>query len=276
MQPTLNLGFMILPSMGVSILCGTLLGFLLLFLLRKKTTILGEHTLDGLIWAILLGFAGMKILYWIVSPVPLPKTWSDFWSVISEGMVFYGGLIGGLLGVFICAKRKNESFFDYMDYFAPAFCLAHAGGRIGCLLAGCCYGIKWQGALAVHLNGADRLPVQPMEAIFLVLLSGFLTLLFIRRRRRGLVAGAYLTLYSVWRFIIEFFRGDPERGFLGKLSTSQWISIVTLAGGILLIVLSRKWIITRTPVNETKAEETLASETETEGNATDAAEPSAQ
>jgi phosphatidylglycerol:prolipoprotein diacylglycerol transferase len=258
MHPFIKLGSLVIPSMGVSILCGTILAFVLLFLLRKRTLIKPEHTLDGLIWAILLGFLGMKILYWVVTPMEFPKTWADLWAVISTGMVFYGGLIGGILGVFFCAKRNKESFFEFADYFAPAFCLAHAGGRVGCLLAGCCYGMEWHGALAIHLEGADRLPVQPMEAIFLVLLSGFLTLLFIKRKHRGVVAGAYLTLYSIWRFIIEFFRGDSVRGFLGSLSTSQWISIATFIAGVLLLIWSRRWKLDRL---ETKI---ISTEDETE------------
>ncbi|MCL2671943.1 MAG: prolipoprotein diacylglyceryl transferase [Clostridiales bacterium] len=251
MHPTFDLGFLQLPAMGACILCGTVLTFLLLFLLRKKTTLKPEQTLDGMIWAILLGFAGMKILYWIVSPPAWPTNFSEVLSLLAEGMVFYGGLIGGLLGILICAWRKKVHFFEYTDYFAPAFCLAHAGGRIGCLLAGCCYGmelsplhplsIRYPDLPVSEISGTWRLAVPVMEAVFLVLLAVVLSLLLMRRKKRGFVVGMYLLLYSVWRFVIEAFRGDVERGFLGALSTSQWISLAMFAGAIVLIILSRRW-----------------------------------
>ena len=229
-----------LPSMGFSILCGTIAAFALLWFLRKKTPIAPQHILDGLIWTICLGFVGMKLLFWIVTPPAFPKTWADVLSLLSEGMVFYGGLIGGVLGVFICARARKIPFADYGDLFAPAFCLAHAGGRVGCFLAGCCYGMEYEGACAVHLNGVSRLPVQLMEAGFLVLLSAGLVWLFLRFKRRGLVTGVYMIAYAVWRFIIEFFRADAVRGFVGALSTSQFISIFILLVGLVFVLYSIK------------------------------------
>lgn len=251
MHPTIDFGLFQLPAMGISILCGTVLAFLLLFLLRKKTRLSTDQSLDGLIWAILLGFVGMKALYWIVTPVELPTNLREVLDFLATGMVFYGGLIGGILGILICSLRKKVNPFEYADYFAPAFCLAHAGGRIGCLLAGCCYGMVVDSAHPFGIVyptdanilpiGASRLAVPVMEAAFLVLLAAVLSVLFIHRKRRGFVTGIYLLLYSVWRFIIEFFRDDIERGFVGALSTSQWISIATFAAAIVLIVLSFRW-----------------------------------
>jgi len=122
---------------------------------------------------------------------------------------------------------------------APCFCLAHAGGRIGCLMAGCCYGMEYTGPCAVVLDGVSRLPTQPMEAIFLVILSGILTAIFLKKTNRGTVTGWYMTLYAVWRFVIEFFR-DDFRGNVGTLSTSQFISLFIFALGIFLLVRSRR------------------------------------
>ena len=95
----------------------------------------------------------------------------------------------------LCRKRK-KNFFSFSDLILPCFCIAHAGGRIGCLLVGCCYGVAkgelclagshtYQGTFAVtYANGIQRLPVPLMEAIFLVLLSAVLLLILPRKDYR--------------------------------------------------------------------------------------------
>ena len=91
--------------------------------------------------------------------------------------------------------------------------------------------------------------VHCVEAIFLVILSGVLVAIFLKKPRRGTVTGWYMTLYAVWRFIIEFFRADP-RGSVGPLSTSQFISLFILAFGIYLLVRSRKEVNDFEPAEE--------------------------
>ncbi len=78
-----------------------------------------------------------------------------------------------------------------------------------------------------------------MEALFLVILSGILTAIFLKKPNRGTVTGWYMTLYAVWRFVIEFFR-DDFRGNVGTLSTSQFISLFIFVLGIFLLVRSRR------------------------------------
>jgi len=239
MHPFINVfGWFEIPAMGFSILCGTLVAFALIWFLHKKSPIAPQFILDGLIWTILLGFVGMKILYWIVTPPAWPTNWAEWRDLLTTGMVFYGGLAGGILGIFIVARVRKVPFLDYGDLFAPAFCLAHAGGRVGCFLAGCCYGMEYHGLCAAELHGVSRLPVQLMEAGFLVLLSGALVWLFLRAKRRGLVTAVYMLAYAVWRFVIEYFRADAERGFVGALSTSQFISIFILLAGLGLMYYS--------------------------------------
>jgi len=233
MHPFLNFFSLFqLPAMGFCILCGTIAAFVLIWFLHKKSPIAPAHILDGLIWAIFSGFVGMKVLYWIVTPTQFPTTWAALFEVISTGMVFYGGLIGGVLGVLICCRVRKVKFVDYGDLFLPAFCLAHAGGRIGCLLAGCCYGVEYHGFCAVELEGVSRLPIPLMESLFLLLLAGALVWLFLHVKRRGLVTAVYMLGYALWRFVIEYFRGDAERGFVGALSTSQFISVFILLVGL--------------------------------------------
>ena len=243
------------PSMGVCILVGAVLAVLLSWLLRRYSSLdwNGEFV-DSVIWAVLLGFVGMKILYWIVTPDVFLESIKkgEILSLITTGMVFYGGLIGGILGVFICSRRKKKNFFEFTDLFAPCFCVAHAFGRIGCLLVGCCAGVEpgesvlfgaatYNGACAfTYANGHQHLPVPLMEAIFLILLCVVLIVILKKAKHLGTVTGWYLVLYAIWRFVIESFRGDAERGIYGLFSTSQWISFAILIAGVVILVTAKK------------------------------------
>ena len=247
------------PAMGACVLVGTILAVFLSWLLRKKSALdwNGEFV-DAIIAAVLLGFVGMKILYWIVTPDVFKTAFQNgvfqgILSLLMEGMVFYGGLIGGILGIALTARKKKKNFFEFTDLMAPCFCVAHAFGRIGCLLVGCCYGLEtgemsqfglctYNGACAVkYLDGAMRLPVPLMETIFLLVLCAVLVLIYRKEKRLGTTTGWYLILYAVWRFVIEMFRGDAARGKFGPLYTSQWISFVILLAGVLILVLARRW-----------------------------------
>ena len=240
MHPFIHIGSLSLPMYGLCTMVGTVFALRAVFKLRKKGSPLSEdNLLDALIWAILLGFLCAKILYFIVEPPQTPHSWRELWDLITAGLVFYGGLLGGLLGLFLVSRKTKKNMITFTDLMAPCFCLAHAGGRVGCLMAGCCYGMEYSGPCAVVLDGVSRLPTQIMEAIFLVILSAVLIVIFLKKPRRGVVTGLYMTIYAVWRFVIEFFRAD-YRGNVGPLSTSQFISLFILAFGVYLLVKSRQ------------------------------------
>ena len=239
------------PAMGVCILVGAILAVFLSWLLRKQSSLdWNGDFVDSILWGVLLGFVGMKILYWIVTPNEFLDAirHGRILELLTTGMVFYGGLLGGILGIFICSRKKKRSFFEFTDLFAPCFCVAHAFGRIGCLLVGCCAGVQpgetvlfgaatYDGTCALtYANGTKHLPVPLMEAIFLLVLCAVLILILMRAKKLGTVTGWYLVLYAIWRFVIESFRGDAERGIYGLFSTSQWISFAILVAGIVILV----------------------------------------
>ena len=250
-----HIGSFGVPAMGLCILVGAILAVFLSWLLRKQSSLdWNGDTVDAIIWAVLLGFVGMKILYWIVTPNEFLSAIKEgrILSLLTEGMVFYGGLIGGIAGIFIVSRKKKHNFFEFTDLMAPCFCVAHAFGRIGCLLVGCCAGEEpgepvlfgaatYNGACAVtYADGHQHLPVPLMEAIFLVLLCVVLILILKKEKKLGTVTGWYLVLYAIWRFVIESFRGDAERGIFGPFSTSQWISFAILIAGVVILVTAKK------------------------------------
>lgn len=177
---------------------------------------------------------------WMAEDFPGAISW------LAGGLVFYGGLIGALLGLLIYSKQFKVSLSYIFDYVVPFFPFIHAFGRVGCFLAGCCYGMEYHGFLAVQfpenpivpeLNEVPRLPIQLIEAAANLII--FAVLLYLRKKKKtspyGLI-GIYLIAYGVLRFTLEFFRGDAVRGFVLGLSTSQLISILVIPFGIFLLV----------------------------------------
>lgn len=161
------------------------------------------------------------------------------------GLVFYGGLFGSILGTYCYCRQFKVDFMPYLNVFAPLLPFIHGFGRIGCFLAGCCYGIEYHGfckiqfpynELVSELSEVPRFPVQLLEASlnFLVCLI-LLYLLKKKNMKQGQLMGIYLLYYAVARYLLEFLRGDQIRGTVGIFSTSQFISILLLPIAVLLI-----------------------------------------
>lgn len=165
-------------------------------------------------------------------------------KVIFGGSVFYGGLLGILLAVLIYTRKKHLSA-RYLDIVAIGVPLFHTFGRVGCFLGGCCYGVECSFGFVYHYspipyaNGVRRFPVQLLEAGFNLCLCLTLYLLFRKEKYKGHLLSVYLFAYPTFRFLDEFLRGDVHRGIWWGLSTSQWISLLLIAGNALWLLCSR-------------------------------------
>ncbi len=173
------------------------------------------------------------------------KSLGRFEISVSTGATFYGGLIGGVLvflalyfgvGYFKYEDRSHvKVFFGIADSAVPGIVIAHSLGRIGCLFAGCCHGeltSAWYGIeMYGNMGHGKYVPTQLFEAIFLLCLFGFLLIRSLDRRTFCLPI--YLCVYAVWRFCIEFWRGD-YRGdtFVDALSPSQLIACILFLVGV--------------------------------------------
>lgn len=151
---------------------------------------------------------------------------------LTNGFVVYGGIIGGVLLGFIYCKKNNLDFLKYFDLAVPSVALAQGFGRIGCFFAGCCYGKVTSGPFAIVYhdslsapNGVRLIPTQLMFSGLNFLHFFILIILAKRIKTDGQVSALYIIFYSVGRFIMEYFRGDLDRGNVGLLSTSQFISV---------------------------------------------------
>lgn len=217
----------------------------------KKRGLSDDLTLSMILWALIFGWGCSKLLYIITD-------WETFLrsprSVLGgEGFVVYGGIIGGVLGVWLCAKKNSASFPAYADVVLPTVSLAQAFGRVGCFLAGCCYGKACESPISVVFppesfapSGIPLLPAQLISAAADVLLT--LALLYTDKHssKSGKLMPVYLILYSAGRFLIEYIRDDP-RGSVGIFSTSQFIAIP-------LFLLGSVWYLTAYRNSRQKAE----------------------
>lgn len=184
---------------------------------------------------ILYGLTNFPLIIQLVQDLSQIPSWSALLNrliVIFGGSVFYGGLIGGIFAAWRYARRSRLDIARYSDAAAPAIPLFHAIGRVGCFLSGCCYGVAWEHgctyrfSAAPEANFVPRFPVQLVEACLNFLLFLLLFRLSERGRLRGRLLQLYLLIYPVYRFLLEFLRGDEYRGFLFGLSTSQILSII--------------------------------------------------
>ncbi len=233
---------------GLMIAVSVITGYLLSEYRAKKKNLDYENIFTLAIWCLAGGVLGSKLLFFITvwkDVIENPKILLDF----QNGFVVYGGIIGGILGGFGYCRYKKWNFMEYFDLVMPQIALAQGIGRIGCFLAGCCYGRETESGIGIVFhesnyapNGVKLVPTQLFSAAFDIGLFAALLLVDKKKKAHGQVAGAYLALYSIGRFIIEFYRGDLDRGQIGSLSTSQFIAIFLGAAGIALFFMAgKKW-----------------------------------
>lgn len=230
---------------GIMIAIGVLVCFVVLFLYSKKIGI-NEKFVDFIFYdgvaAIVLGFLAATLFQAFYNYREHPELGFRFGS----GMTFMGGLIGGavvFLGLyFLFRKRLPGRLIDILSVLPCCITVAHGFGRIGCFFAGCCYGKETDSFLGVKFPNLPN-PVHPTqlyEAAFLFILFGVLSYLLLKKHFRYNLS-VYLAAYAIFRFAIEFVRGD-DRGayfFGGLLSPSQFWSIIMLVLSVGVYFLTR-------------------------------------
>jgi phosphatidylglycerol:prolipoprotein diacylglycerol transferase len=252
MHPILfRIGDFVVGTYGVAIVVGMLVGLWLCSRLARRRGLQPEFFYDLTFVLLLSGFIGARVLF-------IFSLWDDFLAhpaamIFSrEGFVFQGGFIAALACGIGFAKWKKKPLLEVADIVAPGLVLAHAFGRIGCFLAGCCYGracppgeaahgmlcklavqyplvkdhglpaqmfnFAYQGQMNQGVIGPDAtaplpiIPVQLFESFGNIMICLALLWMWRRRRFSGQIFALYMGLYSVLRFSLEFLRGDADRG----------------------------------------------------------------
>ena len=218
---------------------------------------LDVDTLSSLaFWCIGGAIAGAKTLLVLRSlPEFLSMSGAEFFSsVLASAGDFYGGFIGAVVAALLFFRRHRQlPFWQAADVCAPAIALGQAIGRVGCLMAADDYGrptmmpwaVTFTDPVATTISGAPLgvplHPVQAYESVVCLFLFIFLVRLSRRKRFDGEVILMYTLLYATARFILEFFRGDADRGFVvGWLSTSQFIAAMLGPLAVTLLIVKRR------------------------------------
>lgn len=230
---------------GIMIAVGLLLAFVVLFVYGKKTKMnqkLLDFTFYNGIVAIVVGFFFAAVFQGVYNAIA-GKGFS-----LTGGITFIGGLIGGaacfLAGYFILGKKWG-SLTAITKVVPCSILIAHAFGRIGCLMAGCCHGAYlgqepvtggiWM--LGTSYGWGYYVPTQLYEALFLLVVFAITSYLVIKKDFKYNLE-TYLISYGVFRFVIEYLRDDYRGSFLGILSPSQFWSVLMVVLGVAMILLS--------------------------------------
>ena len=216
----------------------------------------GLKDIDIILSAVFAGvglFVGGTILFALVQTPQLTQHWEHFAGnfllilrFLFGGLVFYGGLFGAILGLWVYSKAFKRNFGDILRMAVPVIPLTHAIMRFGCFAAGCCHGVPHDilgiafTRSVVAANGIPFLPVPLYEAamnfgIFIVIWQ------FSKKERKPLhLLCLYAIPYAVGRFALEFLRGDTVRGMVFAMSTSQFISVLIILTCVVLLIIDSR------------------------------------
>lgn len=234
MYPFLRIGaFAAIPLYNLFMGIGFAAGALLFYRELNRATLAKEvkdHIALSMAFAILGGFAGAFGFDWAAH--------GRF-----GGMTFFGGMLGGAAVFVVSLAAMKAPFGEAFMVATPALTVAHAFGRIGCFLGGCCFGkpSKFLGvvfptgspAANVYGYGTPVLPTQLIESAFLF----GLTVVLLAKPFRRVRLPVYLASYGLFRFFIEFLRGDDRGHFAGlPLSPSQCVCVLAVAASVFLFI----------------------------------------
>jgi phosphatidylglycerol---prolipoprotein diacylglyceryl transferase len=244
-----------LYAYGTMLCLSVIVGRLLAMRLAKHAGMDPALTDRCIVWTLVGACVGARLLY-VVTNLDQFDGVLDVFKWWKGGLVAYGGFLGGFAGTWLFARRHRINVLAWTDAVAPSLCIGLLLTRIGCFLAGCDFGRPWNGPWAVRFPAGSiasqqqaaqglipsaRMPSLPVHPTQLYESAAGLALLLIvlAVRRRQTVHGqaffAFVLGYSIFRYVIEIFRADLDRGNVGPLSASQFIAVVTfLAAAIFL------------------------------------------
>ena len=248
----ISIGKFFIPTYGTLVALGFLLALWVTTRLAKRAKLPVEPVTNLAIYCALAGLAGAKLFMILFDFKDYLDGTKSLFSVdtLQAAGVYQGGFLLALLTAVLYMRRNRLPALQTCDVFAPGIALGQAIGRIGCFAAGCCWGVECHLPWAVTFKNIEAqnltgvmlgVPLHPTQlyksfadaAIFV-----FLYRWIAKPHAAGAILGWYLALYSVARFVIEFFRFH-EQGLHMGLSFTQWISLATLAAGIGLLVVRR-------------------------------------
>lgn len=245
MHPILfEIGNVTIYSYGFFIALGAIAGVWYMAKQGKKEVGLTFDQANALfLYIFLAAFVGGKLFLFFEDP-------SDYLSnprrlLTGRGFVFYGSFLLAIPTMLWFFRKHKLNPYKMLDVMAITTCLVHMFGRMGCLMAGCCYGKPTDSILGLTFSdpacyadpkGVPLHPTQAYEAFFIFLVMCFLLFLRGHRKFYGQLFLLYLIFYAAGRFVLEIFRGDAGRGFIieGYVSHSQFIALLIAAASVIV------------------------------------------
>lgn len=253
----LRLGPIQLHSYGIMMVLGMAAGVVTATRFANRRGISGDILLRASVFIILSGLVGSRLLYVIMYSAEFSGRWQYAFLPIQpdgtvglNGLVFLGGVIGGVLAGLWYVLYHRLPPWPIADSIAPGLAVGLFFGRIGCFLNGCCFGRSCDLPWAVHfpadssaalLNGQQALhPTQLYAAGYALLIFGLITIADRYRPPQGYLAALFLIFYGISRFTIDFFRYQDSEMLLGVgINLNQFISLLMFFGGLSIIAINR-------------------------------------
>lgn len=223
---------------GFFIACGAIAGFIYTAYQAKRQFNVKIETVQMLVILIIIAaIIGGKFFMIFEDPKLYLNEPSRIFKNFNTGFVFYGSLLFAIPTLLVFFKVHKLPTLAMLDIMAGTACIVHGFGRMGCFMAGCCYGTPHDGLLSVTFTD-PKCVAEPLNTSLhptqlyssTVIFAILFVIIFVSRRKQfdGQLFMLYLMLYAIGRSIVEIFRGDLERGFLinNIISNSQFISIL--------------------------------------------------
>ena len=226
-------------SYGVLIAVGVLVSFYVALRKVRPFGLDSNKLSDLYIIGIVAAFVGGKLFFFLEDPQRYASDPSEMLNLRGGGFVFYGSLLFAVPSIIWWVKRQKVDVRSFLDVLAFVGPIVHSFGRLGCFMAGCCYGTSCPYFFGVTFDHPESLakplhsPLYPTQLFDIVVNLVILLLVFRMEKRkqfRGQLFLIYLMLYAVGRSVVELFRGDEARGFVieGVLTHSQFIAALIL------------------------------------------------
>jgi len=238
MYPVLfHIGNLSVYSYGLMIGIGAIAGVAYMAVQGKREVGLTFDQANSLfLYIFIAAFLGGKVFLFLEDPVLYMQTSQKL--LTGQGFVFYGSFLFAIPTMLWFFRKNNLNPYKMLDIMAITTCMVHMFGRIGCFLAGCCYGTKTSSRVGIFFSdpaceapkNVALHPTQLYEALYILLVMLFLLRIRVNRKFYGQLFLLYLILYAVGRSVIETMRGDVERGFIIKdiLSHSQLVALIII------------------------------------------------
>lgn len=244
----ISVGPLKIHTYGVLVALGFLAGILVAHRLSLKGGSDPRHMTDLILLMIVCGLAGSRLLYVILNFSDYSRRPLDIVKIWEGGLVFSGGLLGAAFALVAYTRVKGISLLNTADILAPGAAIGQAIGRLGCLSAGCCYGLPSDLPWAVTFTHPEALaplnqalhPTQLYSALLGAAVFAALIIIHRHRTYHGQTAVWFLIMHSTVRLFLERYRGD-DRGFVAEgVSAAQLIALLVLFLSIGLLFYLKK------------------------------------